>query len=607
MKAFEEKEYIKSFEWGMWKKLYYYIQSQRRYVPILVVTMLLDAGGDALFPLLTMYAIDNFIGRGDLANFAPFVLVYMSVVVMKTLTVYIFVKIAGKLETGIVYEIRKAGFKKLQELSFSYYDNTAVGWIIARLTTDAQRIGDVLAWGVVDITWAVGLMLMVGVSMFVLNAQLALITLSVLPVVVLIASFFQKRIFASQRLVRKINSEITGALNEGITGARTTKTLIREEKNFEEFQSLTGSMRNASMRAAVLSSIFLPVVMSLASMGVGLVLWAGGVSVQTGGITLGVLAVFLAYAIHIFEPVQQIARLISEIQSAQASAERTLSLIESSPDIIDSPKVLEVYGTMEHPKKENWPPIKGDISFSHVSFAYKTGEKVLENFNLLVKEGERIALVGETGAGKSTIVNLICRFYEPTSGHIYIDGVDYRERSQLWLQSNIGYVLQTPNLFSGSVMDNIRYGKLDATDEEVVAAAKKVNAYNFIMQMEQGFNTEVGEGGSKLSAGQRQLISFARAIVGDPRLFVLDEATSSIDTETELIIQEAIDDLLKGRTSFIVAHRLSTIRLCDKILVIHDGKIAESGSHKELLRLKGHYSSLYTHQFKQEAERKWLT
>jgi ATP-binding cassette, subfamily B, bacterial len=343
-------------------------------------------------------------------------------------------------------------------------------------------------------------------------------------------------------------------------------------------------------------------VLALGSIGTALALWFGGKGVLLQTLSYGTLVLFVQYTIQFFEPVRELARIFAELQSAQASAERILSMVETEPEITDSKEVIDKYGDSFSPKKGSWPHITGNISFNNVSFAYKDGEHVLENFNLEVKAGETIALVGETGSGKSTIVNLACRFYEPTEGQVLIDGVDYTKMPIAWLQSNLGYVLQTPHLFSGTVIDNIRYGKLDATEEEVINAAKLVNAHEFISKLEKGYEGEVGEGGNRLSTGEKQLVSFARAILANPRIFVLDEATSSIDTETEHIIQEAIQTVLEGRTSFIIAHRLSTIRSADRILVIRDGKVTEQGSHKQLMKQKGYYYRLYTNQFMEEQE-----
>lgn len=606
MNEYEEIDYNKSFDISLWKKLVMFMLKYKKTLIILLASNTMIAILDVVFPLITRYAIDNFIMTGNTEKIGYFAAVYAALFAVQAVNIFLFISKAGNMEISIVYDIRKTGFKKLQELSFSYYDNTPVGWIMARMTTDAQRIGDVLAWSCIDLIWGFAIIILAFIIMFVLNVKMALMLLAITPVLIVVSVLFQRVILKGHREVRKINSKITGAFNEGINGAKTTKTLVRESKNFEEFEALSGSMRLSSIRVAVVSSILMPVVLIIGSIGVASAVYNGGLQVMAGALTFGTFSVFISYSMQIIDPIRQIARIFSDLQSAQASAERTISLIESEPDIVDSPEILEKYGGALNPKPENWPAIKGDIVFENVGFSYKTGERVLGDFSLSIKEGEKIALVGETGAGKSTIVNLICRFYEPTEGKIYIDGVDYRERSQIWLQSNLGYVLQTPHLFSGTVIDNIRYAKLDASDEEIMEAAKRANAYDFIMKLPNGFYTEVGEGGNRLSSGEKQLVSFARAILGDPKIFVLDEATSSVDTETEQVIQTAIDHVLKGRTSFIIAHRLSTIRSCDRILLIHDGKIVEEGTHKELLRMKGSYYELYTNQFKEEAESKLL-
>lgn len=329
--------------------------------------------------------------------------------------------------------------------------------------------------------------------------------------------------------------------------------------------------------------------------------------VQHDLMRLGTLSVFISYAVVIFEPIQQLARLLADLISCQANIERVMDLLEQEPNIVDCQEVIEKYGDSFEAKKENWEKIKGDIVFEDVSFRYPDGkEYVLEHFNLHVPAGMNVAIVGETGAGKSTLVNLVGRFFEPTEGRILIDGVDYRERSQLWLHSQIGYVLQNPHLFSGTVRENIRYGRLDATEEEIIAAAKSVSADVVVEKLKDGYDSDVGESGGLLSTGEKQLISFARAILANPAIFVLDEATSSIDTETEQLIQNATEHLLKGHTSFVIAHRLSTIRRADLILVVKNGKIIERGNHKELLQAKGYYYELYSRQFEEETAMKIL-
>jgi ATP-binding cassette subfamily B protein len=607
MSAFQEESYNKHFDWSLWKKLVRYVKPYRKLMMLLILVMVGVGCIEATFPMMTKYAVDNFIVKKTLDGIGIFAIKYFGLVAIQVINIWGLIVIAGKIEVSLCYDIRKKAFEHLQNLSFSYFDKTPVGWIMARVTSDIQRLSDTLAWGIVDMVWGAAMMIFISLYMFYLNWKLAIITLLVIPPLAVISMYFQKRILAAYRVVRKTNSKITGAFNEGIMGAKTTKTLTTEEKNLKEFKELTGTMYKSSVMAAVLSSVYMPIVLTLGSIGTALALWYGGKGVVLKAISYGALVAFISYTVQFFEPVRELARVLAEMLSAQASAERVMSLIETKPDIVDKPEVIEVFGDSVHPIRENWPEIKGNISFRNVSFEYKDGEKILENFNLDVKAGESIALVGETGSGKSTIVNLACRFYEPTSGKILIDGVDYKERSQLWLQSNLGYVLQTPHLFNGTVAENIRYGRLDATREEIIKAAKMVNAHEFIVNLENGYDTEVGEGGSKLSTGQKQLISLARAILANPRIFVLDEATSSVDTETEQIIQNAISKVLKGRTSFIIAHRLSTIRSADRILVIHKGKVIEEGNHSSLLKKRGYYYKLYTNQFMEEQESKILS
>ncbi|MBN2543126.1 ABC transporter ATP-binding protein [bacterium] len=606
MSIYKEHEYKKKFDWRLWKRLIRYMLPYKKYMAILIVFMITLAGIDAVFPLLSKYAIDHFVIPGTTEGIGNFLIIYIVLIVVQSMNVWFFITTAGKIDMGICYDIRKEGFQRLQELSFSYYDRTPIGWMMARMTSDTSRLADIIAWGLVDLVWGGAMMLIIMGIMLYLNWKLALITLSVVPVLVILSIYFQQKILKYYRRVRKTNSRITGSFNEGITGAQTTKTLVREEENLKEFQNLTGTMYNSSVRAAIFSSLYLPVVLSLGSIGTGLALWLGGKGVMLQTISYGTLVAFLSYTVQFFDPLREFARIFADLQNAQASAERILSMIDEEPEIKDHSEVAYKFGNILKPKTENWPEMAGKIHFKNVSFAYNGGEKVLDNFNLEVKAGESIALVGETGSGKSTIVNLACRFYEPTEGEILIDGVEYRQNSQLWLHSNLGYVLQSPHLFSGTIRDNIRYGRLEAEEKDIVRAAELVNAHHFIMKQENGYDTEVGEGGGKLSTGEKQLISFARAILADPRLFVLDEATSSVDTETEKLIQDAIRKVLEGRTAFIIAHRLSTIRSADRILVIKNGKILEEGTHTELLEFRGYYHKLYTNQFMEEQEAELL-
>lgn len=602
MSAFKEQDYNSKINLNTWKKLFKFVKPFKKYVFMLMGLMVIVAAIDAVFPMLTKYAIDNFIEKNTISGIEKFIFVYLALVIIQVVNVGIFIFSAGKIETGVAYTIRKYGFDKLQKLSFSYYDKTAVGWIMARMTSDIQKLSDIIAWGLVDLVWGITMMIFIIAIMVYVNLKLALIALSVVPVLVIVSMYFQQKILKAYRSVRKINSRITGAFNEGIMGAKTTKTLVTEDKNLKEFTGITTKMKSSSVKAAVYSSLYLPIAILLGNIGTGLVLWIGGNGVISNSVNYGTVVAFISYTILFFEPVRNLANIFAEMQSAQASVERIMSMLETKIDIEDNSEVVTRYGEMFSSDAKQWPNIKGDIKFDNVSFSYKEGETVLENFNLEVKEGETIALVGETGSGKSTIVNLACRFYEPTKGRILIDGVDYTKRPLLWLQSNLGYVLQTPHLFSGTIKDNIRYAKLDASELEIIRAAKLVNAHDFIMKLDKGYDSEVGEGGNRLSTGEKQLISFARAVLANPRIFILDEATSSIDTEKEKIIQDAINKVLKGRTSFIIAHRLSTIRSADRILVVRNGKITEEGNHASLMKKKGYYYRLYTNQFKDEQE-----
>ena len=590
----------------LWKRLYAYAWRNKKIFLLTIACLLFVALVDSLYPLLANYAVDRFIIPGKVQGVWLFLLVYIVLAFSQGFGTLGFITRCGRMEMTISYDIRQDGFLKLQNQSFAFYDKTAVGYLMARMISDVNRLSEMVAWSMVDLLWSSCYAILCLIIMLLKNWKLALLVLLVVPPLAVAALFLERAILKYQREARKHNSRITGAFNEGIMGAMTTKTLVYEKENAREFREITQSMRKASIKAALINAVFFPLVISLGAIGTGLALFLGGKGVLDpahafiGEISAGTLVAFVTYAASLFDPIQQIASIFADFQSAQASAERVIGLIDAPIEVQDAPEVVEKYGDVIHPKRENWEPITGNIRFEHVDFAYNPEEPVLTDFNLDIEAGQTIALVGETGAGKSTIVNLICRFYEPTSGTIYIDGKDYKARSQLWLQSSLGYVLQSPHLFSGTIADNIRYGRPDATMEEVRHAARLVHAEPFILEQAKGYDTEVGEGGIRLSTGQKQLICFARVILADPRIFVLDEATSSIDAETEQLIQEAITTVLKGRTSLVVAHRLSTIRNADRILVIRGGKIQESGTHEELLQLGGYYHDLYEHQFREE-------
>ena len=563
--------------------------------------MLVSAGCDLAYPLLSGYAVDHFVTPHTSRGVTGFAVVYLLVVLAQMASTMIFARSALKVEMYLGRDLKKRLFTHLQTLSFSYYNTTPVGTIMARVMSDTNRIGSVFAWSLVDIFWSAAYVIgCMGVMLF-LNWRLALLVIVVVPAIALLTLYFQKKILAINRQARKVNAEITRHYNEGISGAKTSKTLVIEDKNTAAFQEVTQRMRRTTVRGVLLNAVYVPIIGFLTALAVAFVLTGGGSMVLWGDIGIGELTVFVNFALVIADPVQTLARTISNFIATQANIERVSALLELRPEITDTPEVIEKYGTSFAPKRENWEPLVGHITFEDITFRYPDGaENVLEHFSLDVPAGTTVAIVGETGAGKSTLVNLACRFFEPTAGRVLIDGRDYRERSQLWLHSSIGYVLQTPHLFSGSIRENIRYGRLDATDEEIVAAAKLAGAHDFITHMEHGYDSDVGEGGGQLSTGEKQLVSFARAVLADPRIFVLDEATSSIDTKTEALIQEAISTLLEGRTSFLIAHRLSTIRKADLILVVKAGKIIERGTHQQLMDLGGYYATLYSKQFETE-------
>ena len=603
----EEKEYTKSFDYAIWKRIFPFLKPYKKTVVMILVMNFFCSLIDIVLPLFQRFAINHFIEGNTLSGIGIFAVVYIAAIALQGASVIAFTRGSMRIEMSLGKDMKRALFVHLQTLSFSYYNVTPVGYMLSRVMNDTGKIAGLIAWNFVDLLWALTYVLGVFVAMLFLNWKLALIIMLVVPAIALLTYYFQNRILKWNRQVRKINSRITSAYNEGIMGAKTAKSLVVEEKTYGEFQEITGEMRTASIRAARLSAVYLPLVLFCGSLATAIVLARGGMQVFEHAMLIGTLSAFTTYAVGIFEPIQQMARNLAEFISAQANIERVTGLLDEEPQVVDSPEVTEKYGDSFFPKKENWEPIRGDIEFRDVSFHYPDGkEEILSHFNLKIPAGTNVAIVGETGAGKSTLVNLACRFFEPTGGQILIDGKDYRERSQLWLHSSLGYVLQNPHLFSGSVMENIRYGRLDATDEEVIAAARAVHADQVVEKMELGYQSDVGEGGDRLSTGEKQLISFARAVLADPRIFVLDEATSSIDTQTEQLIQQATDKILKGRTSFLIAHRLSTIRNADLILVVKDGKIIEQGRHLELLEKKGYYYQLVRRQFTEEESQKLL-
>ena len=575
----------------------------RKYVPTVALMIFLgtlSSLADTVFPLFNSWALDHFVADRNLHGLPVFLGLYLLLMVLQELDNYYCLYQCGRVEVLIDHDLRNAAFEHLQTLSFSYFNQNSVGYIHARTMSDTERIGELLAWRMMDVVWNVSYILFATVVMIVVNLRLALCVLVVVPVAVAAIMYFQKKIVEDNRIVREINSRITGNFNEGITGMRSIKTMRIEDVMRRGFASETDKMKHASVQTVRHSAMLTSLITMLSSLALALVLWGGGALTMEGIVRIGTLSVFMSYAVGMLSPVQQIINSLSSLISIQVNIERFTGLIAEVPDVVDTPEVIEKYGDNFHAKKENWEPLHGEVEFRDVSFMYPDGnEMVLEHFNLKVPQGTNVAIVGETGAGKSTLVNLACRFYEPTQGRILIDGRDARDRSQLWLHSSIGYVLQTPYLFSGTVRDNLRYGRQDATDEEILEALRVASAEFIVDRMEKGLDSEVGEGGSLLSTGEKQLLSIARAILADPRILVLDEATSSVDTVTEKAMQDAIAAVIRGRTSFVIAHRLSTIVGADVILAVRDGRIVEQGTHGDLMRRKGYYYQLYTRQYEE--------
>ena len=591
----QKTKHLKFFGIG---KILPYIKEVRRLMLVMVIFGLLGSVADIVIPQYQRYALDHFIGKRTFDTIVLFVIAYLVTIVLQSVVNYISCSLAMIIEMRVNKKLRQTGFEHLQTLSFSYFNQNSVGYIHARLMSDTSRIGGLMSWTLVDCIWRISYLVGVVFMMLVMNAKLALMVLTIIPLLVILFTFFQKKLIKVNREVREVNSRITGNFNEGITGAKTIKSLAIEDKMEARFTEETQTMRAKSVQASRLRGLFAGTMNLASSVALAIVLWKGGHIAQE---EIGTFSVFMSYAQGMMEPLRWLVDIVSDLITTQVNIERFTNLLAVRSDVEDTPEVVEKYGDSFNPKKENWEPLQGDIEFRDVTFHYPDGEEnVLENFSLKVPFGTHLAIVGETGAGKSTLVNLVCRFYEPTVGQVLIDGRDARERSQLWLHSSIGYVLQTPHLFSGTVRENLLMGKPDATEEQIWAAIRAVSADEVIAHLEHGLDTDVGEGGDLLSTGEKQLISFARAVLADPKILILDEATASVDTMTEAKIQAAMESVTAGRTSLMIAHRLSTVRNADVILVVRDGKIVEQGTHTELLKKQGYYYELYTRQYEDE-------
>ena len=576
-----------------------FVKPYRRKFLIMVIFGLICSGIDIIWPVYNSYALENYVKKQTVNGIWMFLAVYVATTAISAILNYISCSYAMQIEVNVNKDMRNKVFRHLQTLSFSFYNQNSVGYIHSRVMSDTSRIGSLVSWTVMDSVWHLSYLVGVVIVMFSVNARLALMVVTILPAIVILFSLFQNRLIKINREVRELNSTITSDFNEGITGARTIKSLVIEDKMFNDFEENTSKMQKTAVRASGIRGAFQATLNIASSLGLAVVLWKGG---YLAADDIGMFSLFMTYAEGMMEPVRWLIDAISDLITTQVNIERYFKILNTRSDVEDTPEVIEKYGDTFQPKKDNWEQVSGDIEFDDVTFRYPDGdENVLEHFSLKIPFGMNLAIVGETGAGKSTIANLVCRFFEPTSGRILLDGIDLRERSQLWLHSSIGYVQQTPHLFSGTIKDNLLYGDPDATDEKIWDALRLVSAEDVVSKLPKGLDTDIGEGGDTLSTGEKQLIAFARAIISDPKILILDEATANIDTVIEQRIQNAIGKIISDRTSIVIAHRLSTVKNADRILVVRNGKIVEQGTHKELLASKGYYYSLYSKQYEDEA------
>ncbi|MBK9226467.1 MAG: ABC transporter ATP-binding protein [Ignavibacteria bacterium] len=606
MKKLKEQEFsTKGALFPFLKRIFSYSFRYKRWMTGFIAFVLVVSLVEALTPLVWLNLLDNAIVplveqykpqhlagtpvEPDLGPLTKYILMLLGLGLILSLSVFMFINFAGRIQEYVMYDIRQDLFRRLQELSFSFYDKSAAGWLMSRISSDTIKVTELLSWAFVECLWGFGMIVFCLTAMFIYNWKLALIVMFTIPVLLVVSFKIRQLILYYSRRSRRFNSEITASFNEHISGVEVNKSTVQEDRASEEFESLSEKMRASSFKSEFYSALYQPLVIFGGSVAAALVLYYGGSMAikMPPEITVGVLAAFFAYATLIYEPILDISRFYSQAQGSLSAGERIFSLLDTVPTIVD--------------KKDagDFSDIEGDIEFDNVTFRYEEGKTVFSELELKINAGTSVALVGETGGGKSTIINLICRFYEPTEGAVRIDGIDYREMTTKSLRSRIGVVLQTPHLFSGTIKDNIKYGRTDATDEEVIESLRLIGADEFIERLDE----EAGEGGERLSLGEKQLLSFARAVLSDPKIFIMDEATSSVDTLTEARIQEGIQEIMKNRTSVIIAHRLSTIKKCNRILVIKKGKIEEDGSHSELMHRKGHYYSLYTRQLREQRER----
>ncbi len=578
----------KAYDARLMRRLLSYIRPHRRAAALALLCIVASSGLSVLPPLLTKTAIDRFISRGDLSGLNRIALLYVLTLVAVFWFSYGQAWVLNVMGQKIMVELRMSIFRHLQRLEIAFFDRNPVGRLMTRVTTDVDALNELFTAGVISVFGDVCTLAGIVVVLFLINVKLALAIFSVVPLLFLITFVFKLKVRDSFRRVRTAVARINAFLQENLTGSAVVQLFHQEEKQYRRFRAVNREHLEANLQSIFYYALFYPLLELVGALAVALIVWYGGLQVFAGTLTLGALVAFIQYSERFFRPISDLSEKYNILQQAMASAERIFKLLDTRPAIAS-------------PARPRRAAVReGSVEFRNVSFAYTPGTPVLQDISFAVEPGERVALVGATGAGKSTVIALLSRFYDVVSGQILVDGIDIRDYDLQGLRRSIGVVLQDVFLFSGTVADNIRLGNEAITDEAMRDAIEAAQAWPFIRRLDRQLDTPVGERGSTLSAGQRQLLAFARALAHDPRILVLDEATSSIDTETEIMIRQALARLLEGRTAIMIAHRLSTIQKADRIIVLHHGRIRETGTHQELLHARGIYWKLYQLQYQDQ-------